>query len=170
MRKTEAGMHPVQRLLEWFPESDFGVLEHGWAVHGRDYLVIAQTPFGPSAGTYELRFTHVVRCVFESRVRDDVWPESWAEEFTDYQTWIEAGEPAGYVWGTNWSNAYPGLAAIPDSAPAVSWSERIGRPMFEATLETDRFEMKVIFHELRSEKLNDDVGTISQVHFPLKSR
>jgi hypothetical protein len=48
-------------------------------------------------------------------------------------------EPDGYVWGTNWSVAYPGLRAVPDSAQAAEWSRRLGKQMFEATLATDRF-------------------------------
>lgn len=38
---------------------------------------------------------------------DEVWPRSWSDEFSDYQRWVSAKEPDGYVWGTNWSLAYP---------------------------------------------------------------
>src|SRR5688500_5261006 len=97
--------HPLKQILEeWLPEIDFCVLSHGLAAHGRDYVLALQ-----SAGTYELTLTHVVEMHYETRVRDDVWPRSWDDSFTDYATWQAAGEPDGYVWGTGWSLAFPGL-------------------------------------------------------------
>ena len=163
-------MHPLDGLFEWLPELDFAVLYHGWAQHGRDYLLVIQDVIGADPGTHEIRFTHVVRCDYETRVADDVWIRSWTDEFTDYQQWLAAGEPDGYVWGTNWSNAYPGLTGYGRSRVAAKWSKSLGKQMFEASLETDRFHLTLIFHSLRWRKLSDDTATISQVHIPLQSR
>lgn len=160
-------MHPVDELLQWLSDLDFAVLVHGLAEHGRDYVFVVQDMLGGDPGTHELTFTHCVKADYETRVLDHVWPESWAEEFTDYATWKAAGEPDGYVWGTNWSNAYPGLAAVPESADAALWNARLGRPMHEMTLETDRFFLRLVFHSIRTRRLSDDIETISQVHIPL---
>ncbi|HVF06020.1 MAG TPA: hypothetical protein VNA20_14355 [Frankiaceae bacterium] len=160
-------MHSVGELLEWLHPVDFAVLAHGWAKHGRDYLVVVQTVFGPDPGTHEVAFSHCVRLGYETRVRDDVWPISWTDEFLDYQEWLDAGEPSGYVWGTLWSNAYPGLAAVVDSAVAGEWTRRLNRPMSEVRLETDRFELRLVFHAVRWRKLSDDTGTIAQVIVPI---
>ena len=35
-------MHPLDELLKWLPEVDFTVLEHRFAVHGRDYIVLIE--------------------------------------------------------------------------------------------------------------------------------
>ncbi len=161
-------MHPVKQFLEWFPENDFAVLDHGFARHGRDYYVVAETLFGPDPGRYLLLFTHVVTAAIVTRVRDDVWTDSWDDVFTDYAAWERAGEPDGYVWGSNWTLAYPGLWAVEPSPRALEWTSRLGRPMYEAVLETDRFELTLVFHSLRTKKIDDRTDLVSQVVFPLK--
>ena len=35
-------VHPLDELLKWLPEVDFAVLEHRFAVHGRDYIVLVK--------------------------------------------------------------------------------------------------------------------------------
>jgi hypothetical protein len=160
-------MPSVAELLQWLHPLDFAVLGHGWARHGRDYLLVVQDMLGSDPGTHELTFTHCVRLDYETRVRDDVWPRSWSDEFVDYQAWLDAGEPDGYVWGTDWSNAYPGLSVRDQSDLADHWKQRLGRDMAEVSLETDRFFLRLVFHSVLWRKLDDDVGTISQVHIPL---
>jgi hypothetical protein len=159
-----ACVHPLDELLKWLPEVDFAILEHRFAIHGRDYVVFIEDF---NQGRHEIEFSHCVRADCETRVRDDVWPKSWSDEFTDYERWTSAKEPEGYVWGTNWSLAYPGIRAVRDSATAAEWSRRLGKEMFEATLETDRFFLRLIFHSIRSRKISDKSGTISQVIHPL---
>jgi hypothetical protein len=154
-------------LLQWLHPIDFAVLGHGWARHGRDYLIVVQDMLGSDPGTHELTFTHCVRLDYETRVRDDVWPISWSDEFLDYQAWLDAGEPGGYVWGTDWSNAYPGLSVPQRSDLADDWMQRLGKEMAEVSLETDRFLLRLVFHSVRWRKLDDDIGTIEQVHIPL---
>ena len=154
--------NPLSTLLAWLPAQDFGVMDHHFAKHGRDYVLLVETCLGSSPGQHEVVFTHCVRLDYETRVSDDVWPKSWTDEFIAHKQWAGAEEP-GYAWGTNWSLAYPGLRANPDSALASEWTRRLGKEMFEATLETDRFFLRLIFHSLCSRKLNENCGTVSQV-------
>jgi hypothetical protein len=154
---------PIDELLNWLPSVDFAVLEHHFANHGRDYLLLVEDCLGSNPGQHEIVFTHCVKAEYETRVRDEVWQKSWSEEFTDYGRWTGAGEPDGYVWGTNWSLVYPGLPAVPDSAEAADWSKRLSKQMFETTLATDRFSLRLIFHSVRSRKTSDEYKTISQV-------
>jgi hypothetical protein len=155
--------HPLKQALdEWLPEIDFGVLSHGFAPHGRDYVFVLQ-----AAGTYELTLTHVVEMHYETRVRDDVWPRSWDDNFTDYGAWQAAGEPDGYVWGTDWSLAYPGLRPLEGDPSAATWSERLGNAMHAITLETDRYKLRLVFHSARARKLSEDSSIIDQVLVPL---
>jgi hypothetical protein len=155
-------VHPLDELLKWLPEVDFAVLEHRFASHGRDYIALIEC-LSPNQGQHEIAFTHCVRADCETRVGDEVWPESWTDEFTDHERWTSAGEPSGYVWGTNWSLAYPGIQAIRDSALAAEWSRRLGKQMFETTLETERFLLRLIFHSIRSRKVSDRFDTVSRV-------
>ncbi|MBA3812340.1 MAG: hypothetical protein H0X27_11990 [Caulobacteraceae bacterium] len=149
-------------MREWLPEFDFGVMSHGFAPHGRDYVFILQ-----AAGTYELTLTHVVELNYQTRVRDDVWPISWNDTLIDYSRWEAEGSPDGYVWGTNWSLADPGLDAPNDDRVASKWSERLGLPMYAMSVETDRFRLSMVFHEARSTKLSDDASVVSRVLNPL---
>jgi len=98
---------------------------------------------------------------------DEVWPKSWTDEFIDYNKWVEAGEPDGYVWGTNWSLAYPGLEIIEESIIADSWKKKIGKDFFEMILETDRFFLRIVFHDIRVEKLSEMTNVVSKFIVPL---
>ena len=98
----------------------------------------------------------------------ELWKEAWTEEFTDHDKWLEAGEPNGFLWGTNWTNAYPGISAVENSELAELWSKRIEKPMYEAKLETDRFTLHLVFHSIVHRKISEDTGTISAVIIPLK--
>jgi hypothetical protein len=160
-------LHPLDELLKWLPEVDFAVLEHRFAIHGRDYILLIEDGLSSNRGQHEITFTHCVLAEYETRVMDEVWPKSWGDEFTDYEVWTSAKEPEGYVWGTNWSLAYPGIRAIRDSANATEWSRRLGKQMFEATLETDRFRLRLIFHSIRVRKVSEKTATISQTITPL---
>jgi len=156
----------AKHLSEWLPEVDVAVLGHGFAPHGRDYSFIIQDSIGPKPGTYELIFTHVVTFNYETRVRDDVWPDSWDDVFLDYQRWEAAGAPPGKVWGTNWSMAYPGFLAPAASAEATDWARRLGKQMHAMSLETERFLISLIFHDVRVRRISDDTGTVSQAIIP----
>ena len=155
-------MNPLDELLKWLPEVDFAVLEHRFASHGRDYVVVIEDCLGSDQGQHEVVFTHCVRADYQTRVKDDVWLKSWIDEFTDYERWTSAKEPDGYVWGTNWSLAYPGIRAVRDSVEAAEWSRRLGKQMYETTLETDRFFLRLIFHSVRSRKISEKSETISR--------
>lgn len=160
-------MHPARKLLDWLPEVDFAILSHGFQRHGRDYAFIVQDCLGGSPGEHEVVFTHCVRVDYQTRVHESLWNKSWDDLFLDHEVWKANGEPEGFVWGTNWSNAYPGLKIVEDSSIATEWSERIGKAFHEVTIETERFFIRVIFHDVRHRKLSDDVRVISAVTIPM---
>jgi len=152
----------------WLASCDFGVMNHGFAEHGRDYVFIVEDSIGGDPGTHRLTFTHVVSLKYETAVQDEWWRKSWDDRFIDFEAYEEAGEPEGYVWGTNWSGAWPGLKA-PDATPeALRWTEKLGHPMYEMSIETDRFRITMIFHDLRTEKLSEEAPTIGRSVIPLK--
>jgi hypothetical protein len=160
--------HPITRLLEWLPECGFAVLKHGLAPHGRDYHMVIEQSSQHRPGRHRLIFTHVTEVAFTSEVRDDVWRASWADLFTHYGAWEEGGQPEGYVWGVNWSLAYPGIKAVEASAKADQWSRRLQHPMYEAELTTSQFRLALVFHDLRTQQIDDRTDLISQVTIPLK--
>lgn len=159
---------PIDRLLEWLPQCDFAVLAHGFAPHGRDYFMQIQDCLGPDPGEHLVEFTHVVFQELTTRVPPSGWLEAWDDVFCDYQRWLDAGQPGGYVWGTNWSNAYPGLNVVTPSPIAEDWGVKLGQSMHEVAVETDRFRLRLVFHDIRHRKLSNDASTISAVTFRLR--
>lgn len=137
-------------------------MEHGFLPHGRDYRFVIQDSLCRDPGTYELVFTHVVDLKYQTRVGDNVWPQSWGDEFTDYAKWTESGEPEGYVFGTDWSLAYPGITILASSPDTHNWSERLERAMHSVEIETDRFSITLVFSEARHRKLSDQTGVVRQ--------
>ena len=154
-------------LRDQMPDLDFGVMHHGFADHGRDYVFIVEIGGQLRPGTYELIFTHVVQLDYKTRVRDDVWGKSWGDEFTDYRAWEAAGEPDGYIFGTNWSLAYPGVTVLAESAEATDWSGRLGKQMFAAKIETDRFGIVLVYSGARLRQISTDSSTVDRVVIPL---
>jgi hypothetical protein len=160
--------NPLEKLLKGsLSEYDFAILEHGFAPHGRDYRFLIQDSLCNDHGTYELIFTHVVDLKYETRVGEKVWPVSWADEFTDFARWKASGEPEGYVFGTDWSLAFPGISILLASSEGQDWSNRLRRPMHSASIETDRFCISLVFSETRHRKVSDEVGIVRQVLIPL---
>lgn len=156
--------NPLKRLMsEWLPVVDFGVYRHGFLAHGRDYELVVSTV---GRGTDRVVLTHVVVAEYETAVPPDVWVKSWDDVFLDYD---RAKDQDGYIWGTNWSLAYPGLTLLDTDRDAAKWTKLLGRTMYAVSLETDRFKLKLIFADIRTERLSNDAGVIEKVHFPLDS-
>lgn len=130
-------------------------------------MFVVETNMGQDPGQHKLQFTHVVDLSYTTAVSDDVLAKSWGEEFIEYQAWLDANEPEGYVWGTEWSMAWPGMRALESSIKAQKWSTRLSKPMYEAEIETDRFRINIVFHSLRYAKVSDDTSTVSRCLIPL---
>jgi hypothetical protein len=155
--------NPVASLLRaTLSELDFAVLQHGFAPHGRDYVFLIQD----GMGTHKLTLTHVVHFRYETRVGDAIWLRSWSDEFLNYEVWRSAGEPGGYVWGTEWSLAYPGISLPSTSKEAAEWSRRLNHPMHPFLIETDRFLIDLVFSNAHLVKQSNDTSLIQQVIIP----
>lgn len=160
--------NPLGDLLNGtLSEYDFAVFEHGFAPHGRDYRFVIQDSLCSAPGTYELVFSHVVDLKYETRVGDRIWQISWTDEFTDYAKWKASGEPEGYVFGTEWSLAYPGITVHASSPETRGWSERLQHPMYSASIETDQFCISFIFSGVIHRKISAQIDIVRQVIIPL---
>jgi hypothetical protein len=162
--KMEENMDPLDpkavKHIEGWPLFDGAIVEHHFTPYMRDYDVIVDTcaaaPDDSGSyleGQYRFRFTHCVFAAVASTVADGTWACSWADHFTDYQTWEKAGEPEGYVWGVNWQNVYPGARYVTNSEAAADWSRRLGRTMHEVEIETNAQLIRLIFHRLLLHKI-----------------
>jgi hypothetical protein len=151
---------------------DVGILRHGFAAHMRDYDVLFEALWGrekwaDQKGTYLLRFTHCPEVVLTTAVSPATWKQSWSDDFIEYDRWLAAGEPKGFVWGVNWSTAYPGLSYVDASARAQEWADRLGQSMHEVRIETEAFRLGIVFHDFTVTKINDKVSVLDKVMFPM---
>ncbi|WP_148041381.1 YxiG-like protein [Rufibacter immobilis] len=148
---------------------DVAILRHGFTDYVRDYqFEIEANWIGDLAGRYILTFKHCYDLIYKTLIDDDLIKKSWDDLFTDFETWEKHKEPDGFVWGTNWSLAYPGFEEIKDSEKANDWSKRLGKQMKESKLETNSFEITLIHEEWNLKKINDSSSLIRQVIIPLE--
>ncbi|WP_159679290.1 hypothetical protein [Luteimonas sp. 9C] len=162
-------MHPLDAILDWLLDCDFGVMDHGFVPHGRDYTFLVESSMGKDAGRHQVQFTHVAELSYATAVADDVWAKSWGDVLVDYQSWLDAGEPDGFVWGTCWALARTGIRAVEPAPKAAAWAARLGNPMYEAEIDTDRFRINLIFGSLQWAKVSEETSTVSSVAIPLSS-
>ncbi len=142
------------------PLFDSAIVRHGFAPYMRDYDVIVEVPAAKPDGSgsyiegqYRYRFTHCVEAHVVTTVKPETWKVSWGDDFIDYAAWEEAECPEGYVWGVEFSDAYPGAKRILDSERAISWTEALGRRMHEIEVETNAFLIRLVCHDLRIDQL-----------------
>jgi len=156
--------------LEWL--IDTAILAHGFTPYKRDDYFHIETAWQVEnyAGQYLVCFTHCYDLTYKTLAVKDTLLASWDDCFIDYKEWEKAGEPKGYVWGTNWANAYPGFSNNDNSTKAKEWTERLGKVMKELSVKTEIFELNFVHHDWTIKKLNSDTKLISQVLFPLKDK
>lgn len=155
-----------ERLQQLF---DIPILSHGFASYQRDYVI--ESEIGGNTehrGHYRFTFTHRVVANLATTVRDDSWKVSWDERFTDYSRWLADGGPDGYVWGVNWSMAYPGPDYVGNSTLAAEWGNRLEQTMHEAVIETNAFRLQLVFHDLHVERTGDEASVHDEVTFPFR--
>lgn len=141
---------------------------HGFMPYKRDYFFLLETIWKePFAGQYLLTFRHCYEMWYKPLTSAEILIESWDDHFINMDTYEKAGEPEGYVWGTNIIGAYPGFTQIINSAKVADWSKKLDKPMQEVQLEAEIFQFNFIFHDWKLKKLNDTTDTVKQFVFPL---
>ena len=160
----------IEAINQW-PLFDNAIVRHGFAPYMRDYELIVETAAATPdrrrsypEGRYRYVFTHCVRADVETRVRDDTWRASWADAFIDYSEWEAAGCPAGFVWGVQYMDAYPGAKLVTGSQTATEWAARLGKTMAEVIIETNAQEIRLVFHTLNVYKIAEGNPTTNELH------
>ena len=149
---------------------DVAITKHGFTDYVRDYkFEIEANWIGDLAGKYDLIFKHCYELTYKTLIDDDTIIQSWNDLFTDFGVWEKNNEPEGFVWGTNWSLAYPGFKEIINSEKAKIWSEKLGKKMKEVNLQANSFEINLIYEKWSLEKINDNTSLIKKVMLPIKN-
>lgn len=147
---------------------DVAILRHGFTDYVRDYqFEIESNLIKDLKGRFILTFKHCYDLTYKTLVKDDVIRKSWDDTFINFEVWKKNNKPDGFLWGTNWSLAYPGFEEIKNSVKATNWSDRLGKKMKEVKLETNSFTISLIYENWTLEKENDDNSLKNQVMIPL---
>ncbi len=150
---------------------DTAILAHGFTPYKRDYYFHIETMWRENyAGQYLVCFRHCYDLTYQTLGNPETLLQSWDDCFIDYKEFEKAGEPEGYVWGTNWAIAYPGFSNVVDSVKAKEWTNNLGKEMKELLVEAEIFKLNLIYHDWTIKKLNSDTNLISQVLFPLQDK
>jgi hypothetical protein len=148
---TRVDSDEVKAILERYSFFDEPLVEHGFMPYNRDYRVVAEITGQRSAGAkveiverYTLLFRGCVEVHYATRVHD----RDLDDVFIDYSRWVAAGEPEGFVWSVKGADAYPGARYVEASQRAAAWRETLDRPMHELVIETNIYELALVFAEL----------------------
>jgi hypothetical protein len=137
------------------PIFDSAMMRHGFTTYMRDYDVVVELPALRPDGDgsyiearYRYRFTHCVEAIVKTKLRPDLWRQSWSDAFIDFAAWEKAGEPSGLVWGVECAEAYPGVEYVERSGSAGAWTEQVGKPMHAIRIETNAYVIELVCHDL----------------------
>ncbi|MFI5713973.1 hypothetical protein [Kribbella sp. NPDC051620] len=133
---------------------DQALVFHGYTDYMRDYDVFAYTSADPRTGIapeyLRYRFKHCVR----ASVTSSVSPQTWSQSLDDRLLDIEQDHDLdGLVWGARWQVLYPGAKLLPGTAETEMWSTRLGRPAYEARIETNIQAISLIFSDLSVDQI-----------------
>lgn len=140
----------MQEALERGPLFDSAIIRHGFTPYLRDYDIVIYHGRGLE---YLYRFSHCPFAEVTTAVAGKDWKSSWDDVFTDYSEWLKSGSPDGYVWGICESEVYPGAKYIRDSILAQEWTSKLGNQMHEVLIETNAYNIRLVFHDLSVKEL-----------------
>ena len=140
----------IQQITEAFNDVfDEALVFHGFTDYMRDYDVFVQATTDPRTGIapeyLRYRFKHCVRASVTSAVSPETWSRSSDDRLIDFE---QGSELDGLVWGVRWQCLYPGAKLMPGTAETEVWSARLGRPVYEAMIETNIHAISLIFSDL----------------------
>src|ERR1044072_6086725 len=134
---------------------DVAILAHGFTPYKRDYYFHIETMWNDNyAGLYLVCFRHCYDLSYKTIAGQEILIQSWDDCFIDYKEFEKAGEPEGYVWGTNWANAYPGFSNVSNSLKANEWTKKLGKEMKELLVQSEIFKINLIYHDWTLKKCN----------------
>jgi hypothetical protein len=131
---------------------DQALVFHGFTDYMRDYEMVLQLSADPRTGIatefYRYIFVNCVLANVSTALDPQIWLRSLDDRLIDYETGVDLD---GYVWGVKWQMLYPGFELLAESELARTWSADLGIPFFEARVQTNGHNFRLVFSDLRLE-------------------
>jgi hypothetical protein len=148
-------LEELEAVMDAYDVFDNALLYHAYKEYMRDYELVIESHVGPAPrGIYSYLFKYCVEVAVRTTVPDAVYQRSLDDIHLDHQ---RAKSLHGYDWGVKWSQIWEGWDIQADSPKAKDWSERIGIPFYEVTIETNAVFITLIFSELQVTQLSDQI-------------
>lgn len=141
----------AEQLRDAFDEAfDQALVFHGFTDYMRDYELVIQFDSDPRLGVPpEYKRYVFVNCVSASAttaLTPEIWSISMEDDLIDG---ADENDVGGFVWGVRWQCLYPGFSLEPDSAEAARWTEQLGIPFYEVSVETNGHNLRLVFSDFK---------------------
>jgi hypothetical protein len=140
----------VEEMLKIYDLFDNSILKHGFTAYMRDYQIVAELLSGEHQGIFSYLFRGCVEAHYESSIPEGAFLMD--DALIDCENMQSENVPAGFIWSVKSAEAYPGCTYVANSERAVTWSKKIGLPMHEVEIETNVYNLSLVFHDLVVEK------------------
>jgi hypothetical protein len=140
---------------------DTALVFHAYRAYLRDYeLILYSSGTGEYKGLYSCVLRYCVEATTKTQLIAETWRASLDDRLTNFQMykslWDQGIELDGFVWGVRFSENYQGWRLVKDSERASYWTEELGFEFHEVLIETNPFEIRLIFSDLIVTKLLDE--------------
>jgi hypothetical protein len=150
----------IKEKLDQHDLFDQAILRHGMLDNIRDYEII-----GSICGQ---NYKEEVQFVFKGCIRADfkviVKPEHYSmdDRLLDLSRQNESDYPKAFIWGVNYAVTYPGLTLTENTDELIQLEKIYGRKFHKIFIETNAYELTLIFHDLETKVLKraeDNINT-----------
>ena len=135
---------------------DQSIVFHSFTDYMRDYEIITYATAAPRTGIPPAYDRYVFQHTVEVQITTSLSAETWGRSLDDRLVDFETGKDLdGHVWGVKWQLLYPGAKVVPDSPRARHWANAIGIAFHEVRIETNVFNISLVFSDLAISKAED---------------
>jgi hypothetical protein len=162
-------MLTVKELLKKEDFFDSTILRHGFTDYMRDYEIIVAARNGPpNTDVHNYQFVGCVEAHYQTKLRESFTQSLSDEHVYSGPDFPDKKEPAGFIWGMRFAEAYPGLKYIENGERAEHWSRLLGQKMHEVLLETNCFRLQLVFADVRYAFLGHEPQVVLPKNMPLE--
>lgn len=161
-------MITVKELLEREDFFDAAILRHSFTDYIRDYEIIVGARNGPpNTDIHKYQFVGCVEAHYETKLRENFTQSLSDENVHSGPEYPDKDEPDGFIWGVRFAESYPGLMYVENGERAIHWSRIVGRSMHEIALETNCFNLRLVFADLRYAFLGNEPEVVLPRDMPI---